>query len=394
MFLKKMMERNPRFIRIALELHRSGRLPPTSYLLDFDTIRANSRIIKDTARRNGLGLYPMTKQIGRNPIVAREMVEGTDGAVAVDIDGARSLHGSGIPVGHAGHLLQIPNRDIPFLLGEIRPEVVTVSSVEKARQVARHAKGLKRHQNLMLRIADEDCFFYRLQEGGFNRDEALAAAREIGEMDNVDVTGVTTFPTMVYDPERGDIVETPNLSVLTETADALCSAGFDIRQINCPGSTASAVMPRLKARGATHVEPGHGFAGMTPLHAFTDQPELPAVLWVSEVSHIYRGSIYIYGWGFKPDVAVGGGEGIVGLVGDGSVPLGEKTLCVEEFYQPMDYIIRARGPEDVKVGDTVIFAFRQQIAFSVSNVGVVKGSREDSWSFAGLFDRTGNPLER
>ena len=394
MFLNKMIERNPRFIEIALELHRSGQLPPTSYLLDFDTISANSRIIRNAARENGLTLYPMTKQIGRNPIIAREMVKDTGGAVVVDIDGARSLHRSSIPVGHAGHLLQIPTHDIPFLLEKVRPEVITVSSVEKARQIAEKAKELKMHQKLLLRIADENCFFYRLQEGGFNRTEALAAAREIAGMDSVDVAGVTSFPTMVYDPEKGDIVETGNLRSLTDTADALASEGFNMEQINCPGSTASTVMPRLKALGATHVEPGHGFAGMTPLHAFENLPEVPAVLWVSEVSHIYNGNIYIYGWGFKPDVAVGGGEGIVGLVGDGSSSIFEKRLTVEEFYQPMDYIIRARGSDDVKVGDTVIFAFRQQIAFSISQVAVVRGSRETSWRMEGLFDRTGNAVER
>ena len=42
----------------------------------------------------------------------------------------------------------------------------------------------------------------------------------------------------------------------------------------------------LAAAGATQIEPGHGLTGTTPLHAVEDLPETPAVVYLSEVSHL------------------------------------------------------------------------------------------------------------
>ncbi|HUW10604.1 MAG TPA: hypothetical protein VM537_12805, partial [Anaerolineae bacterium] len=46
-------------------------VPPNSYLLDLDAIQENARLIKQAADRAGLSVYPMTKQVGRNPEFAR-----------------------------------------------------------------------------------------------------------------------------------------------------------------------------------------------------------------------------------------------------------------------------------------------------------------------------------
>ena len=66
---------------------------------------------------------------------------------------------------------------------------------------------------------------------------------------------------------------------------------------------------RLADAGATQVEPGHGLTGTTPLHAVEDLPELPAVVYVSEVSHLHGGDAYCFGGGLYidpvfPDYAV------------------------------------------------------------------------------------------
>ena len=42
----------------------------------------------------------------------------------------------------------------------------------------------------------------------------------------------------------------------------------------------------LAGAGATQVEPGHGLTGTTPLHAIADLPERPAVVYLTEVSHL------------------------------------------------------------------------------------------------------------
>ena len=58
---------------------------------------------------------------------------------------------------------------------------------------------------------------------------------------------------------------------------------------------------RLAEAGATQVEPGHGLTGTTPLHAVEDLPELPAVVYVSEVSHLHGGEAYCFGGGLYID---------------------------------------------------------------------------------------------
>ena len=45
-------------------------------------------------------------------------------------------------------------------------------------------------------------------------------------------------------------------------------------------------------------EPGHGLTGTTPLHAAcAEEPEIPAIVYVSEVSHNFQGKAYCYGGG-------------------------------------------------------------------------------------------------
>lgn len=53
----------------------------------------------------------MTKQFGRNPLIAQAIVEsGIEKAVAVDPWEALSLSKNGIKIGHVGHLVQIPKK--------------------------------------------------------------------------------------------------------------------------------------------------------------------------------------------------------------------------------------------------------------------------------------------
>jgi predicted amino acid racemase len=390
MFLKKLKERNPGFIRAAAELHRSGQIGPATYVIDLDAIELNANIIKEKANDLGLSVYPMTKQIGRNPLVAEIMVKDTSGAVAVDIEGAKCLEKNNLPVGHIGHLLQIPLTDIEYVLTSVKPEVITVFSVEKAVQISHVAKKLKVNQDILLRVGGDGCFFYPMQEGGFSLHEIVSAARKISDLDCVNVVGVTSFPALLFNPQSKKVEATFNFDALIESAELLEKNGFPVKQINAPGTTSANVMELLKNKGATHVEPGHGFAGMTPLHAFEDLPEIPAVLWVTEISHFYNGYYYAFGYGFKPDTLACGEYEIVGFAGDSFERIFDKKVVAKDYYPAMDYIIKVMAPEGVSVGDTVIFSFRQQISFSTSKVAILKGVQTGRPELAGVFDRTGN----
>jgi predicted amino acid racemase len=70
---------------------------------------------------------------------------------------------------------------------------------------------------------------------------------------------------------------TPNLRTLEKAAEALQAAGRKGVEINALGTTSAEILPMLAAAGATHIEPGHGLTGTTPLHAVEDLPETPVV---------------------------------------------------------------------------------------------------------------------
>jgi hypothetical protein len=49
--------------------------------------------------------------------------------------------------------------------------------------------------------------------------------------------------------------------------------------------------------GATHGEPGHALTGTTYLHAHSRQPEIPAMVYVTEISHLEGNQAYAFGGG-------------------------------------------------------------------------------------------------
>ncbi len=56
--------------------------------------------------------------------------------------------------------------------------------------------------------------------------------------------------------------------------------------MNAPGVTSTPVLQLLADAGATQVEPGHGFTGTTPLHMVMDLVERPAMVYLTEISHL------------------------------------------------------------------------------------------------------------
>lgn len=64
---------------------------PDSYLIDMDVLIDNAKKILEAAKVRNIRLYFMLKQLGRNPYIAKKLVElGYEGAVVVDFKEARS----------------------------------------------------------------------------------------------------------------------------------------------------------------------------------------------------------------------------------------------------------------------------------------------------------------
>lgn len=393
MLLERTMEKNPALIRAAVTLHQDGRVPAGSWLFDLDAVAHNARALAAEANRLGLGTYLMTKQIGRNPfVVALALRCGLQKTVAVDLQGARLLHRYRIPVGHIGHLNQIPRADLPAAL-EMRPDVVTVYSVQAACWIGEIAAAQGRTQDLLLQVFRPNDVFFPGQEGGFRYDDLLPAARKITGLPGVRIAGVTSFPVLEYDfSGKREIAFNPNMDTIVDAAERLrTELGLPVDQINAPGNTSTATMAMLKEGGATHVEPGHGLTGTTPPQIVEpDHVELPAYVFVTEVTHHYGDAAY--------GMAAGGlwamqgkfldpGWRVGALVGsDPEATLGNR-LDYRHLDQIIDYHIPLLPGTKAKIGDTVVFPTYTQAHMTRASIVPVSGIQSGEPRVWGVFDQ-------
>jgi predicted amino acid racemase len=386
LFLATTLRRNPDLIQSALRFHRLGLIQPDTYILDLDAICHNGQIIKQTADELGIRLYFMTKQLGRNPLIARAMMEmGYDGAVAVDYKEAETLVQHGIALGNVGHLVQIPSAKVGDVV-QRKPNVITIYSVEKAKEVSMAARMSGHVQNIMLRVIGETDVQYPGQFGGFILEELASKAAQIAVLPNLRITGLTSFPCFLFDEAQKALVPTPNIYTIQMAKEILQKNGIEISEINLPSATCSAVLPAIARHGGTHGEPGHGLLGTTPLHAVSDQPEIPAVLYVSEISHTLKFESYCYGGGHYRRSHMTNA-----LIGKTFSTLRWGRAEAPDA-ESIDYHIQLSCSADI--GDTVIMAFRTQIFVTRSDVAVVKGIQSGQPKILGIYDSQGRLLKR
>jgi len=383
MFLDVLRRRNPRFIEAAMALHQSGRIPANAYVLDLDAVEANARIIMESANRLGLKVFAMTKQVGRNSGFCRAVARGgIDRAVAVDMACAAACHRAGLGIGHLGHLVQVPRHEAAFAASTIQPDFWTVFSEEKAREAAQAAQIWGREQSLLARIQTGGDTFYRGHEGGFPAHDVVAVAEMLDNLHGARFAGVTSFPALLFDAETRQVQPTHNLATVNRAAEALAKGGRIGIEVNAPGTTSAVTLAALAEAGATQVEPGNGLHGTTPLHALQDLPETPAVLYLSEVSHLHGGRAYCFGGGLYID-PVFPPYNVKALVSAGPTVAHEALRSVEiPPPSTIDYygMIDATGDQRPRPGDSVVFGFRGQAfvtrAFIVGISGVSHGAPE------------------
>lgn len=382
MFLEVTQKYNPELIHTALELHQNGSITPNTYVIDLDTIRKNSRILSDEAKKQDIELFFMTKQFGRNPLVSKAIVEsGIEKAVAVDPWEAISLRKNGIKIGHVGHLVQIPKRMIAKILA-LNPDYLTVFSYENAKNVSEVALKINKKQKVFLRIATKDDFIYNGQEGGFTFEQINQQIEALMRLPGIQIAGLTSFPCLLIQEKEAKI--TSNVLSMNKVKSLLAEKGIKDLEMNMPSATSTATLPLLKSYGATQGEPGHALTGTTPIHAVKDLSEKPAMVYVSEVSHIYKEKAYVFGGGFYPRSRIEGA-----IVGSNKYNL-RKVPIIENDPTNIDYY-GTLNTDKVQVGDTVIYAFRTQIFVTNSQVAIVENLSTNP-KILGIFDSMGNLL--
>lgn len=394
MFLNLIRRRNPVLIEQSIALHQSGKLPANSYVIDLDAVEANARHIATVAKRHGLKVYAMTKQIGRNGSCCKAIMRGGVGkAVAVDMECARAAHRAGMGLGHIGHLVQVPRAEADAA-AFLAPDNWTALSLEQAKMAGAAARKIGRTQNILVRLVADGDKFYRCQEGGLPAPDAVKIADDIDALPGARFAGITTFPSQLFDHATGAVKPTPNLATLERAAESLAKAGRTSIEINTPGTTSSEILPMLANAGATQVEPGHGLTGTTPLHAVRDLPELPAVVYLSEVSHHIGPESFCFGGGLYidpvfPDYPV---KAIVSS---------EPTVADEHLFGvdiPAPASIDYYGMIDASrrrpaIGDSVVFGFRPQAFVRRAYTVGVSGLSSGNPNVETIHDAFGRPAD-
>ncbi len=381
MFLNKLKTENPKLLEAAVQLHQQQRLLPDSYVVDLQQFRRNAAEMVRFANEKGIRLYFMLKQLGRNPVLARELVElGYAGAVVVDFREAQVMMRSGIPIGNVGHLVQIPEGMIRQVV-EYGPEVITVYNAEKVRSISRAAEELGRVQKIMIRVFAEGDMIYSGQTAGIHLAELPAFLREIQDLPGIQVAGLTSFPCFLYSEEAADIVPTANLHTVLKAREILRENGIEPEIINTPSATCRRTLELMEQYGCNCGEPGHGLTGTTPAHAHGDLPEKACVAYVSEVSHNFDGLGYCYGGGFYRRSHVE--HALVGTKAGDMRPVEVLRPSMESI----DYHFGLSEP--CAVGETVIMAFRFQIFVTRSDVVLIDGIAQGQPEIVGVYDSLG-----
>lgn len=385
MFVEKTLERNRELVGLGLELMKKGEIEPDTYIIDTDAFLENARKILAEGRKNNIDLYFMLKQAGRNPWIARKLVDmGYKGAVVVDYREARLMMEHHIPICNVGHLVQCPKAFLKEII-EYGPAYITVFSLEKAQEISDEAMRQGKTIELLLRVVDEGDQIYSGQTAGFEFCDLPAVVDKIKQMPGVKVGGVTSFPTFLFNEETGEIEETHNLYTLLKARKLLAGMGIENINVNAPSATCVCSLKRMSQYSEiTSAEPGHGLSGTTPLHSATDQEEIPSVVYVTEISHNFRGHSYCYGGGYYRRSHVK-----YALVGK-SLDTVQKCTVLPMDPSCIDYYFEL--DRELSVSDPVCMAFRYQIFVTRSHVVLVEGLSQNDPHILGTYDAQGRMI--
>jgi D-serine deaminase-like pyridoxal phosphate-dependent protein len=219
-------------------------------VIDLDVVERNVRGLQAALDERGIGLRPHVKTHKLVPIARLQLEAGAAGLTAGTLGEAEVLADAGIgdvfvayPVWAGG-----PKGDRLRRLHERIRLSVGVDSIESARQLGDAVRGTDRPLRVLVEL---DAGLGRTGVASPAETVAVAAAaRDAG----LEVAGVFTHGGHAYrDPAAGSRAAEDEVAVLTQAADALRAAGFDVQTLSA-GSTPTRL---LAARsGVTEIRAG------------------------------------------------------------------------------------------------------------------------------------------
>lgn len=385
MFLSSLEKYNPKLIEYAVHLHQSGQIFPDTYVIDLEAIRNNTKKIVELANKYQVEMLYMTKQFGRNPLIAKTVEEaGMKSAVVVDYREAEIFMHNNLNIGNVGNLVQMPRHFVKKVLA-YGTKYVTVYSLNNLKYINQIAKELKIKQKVILKVIGKHDVLYPGQVGGLTLAEFEANFNEIISFPNAKIVGITCFPALLFSDKDEKIEPVSNIKTIEKVKKIFKKHNYPLKVLSLPSATCSASIPLIKKLGGNEGEPGHGLSGTTPLHAVSKQPEIPSYCYVSEISHNFNDHSYFFGGGYYRR-----GHLSNALIYNGSQKYKGRVLPFDK--ESIDYYLELNSsyPE----GSTVIMDFRTQIFVTRSVVVVVDGLQSGNPELLGFYDSQGKPMPK
>lgn len=380
MFLNALQKQNPALIKAAHLFWQQGKILPDSYVIDSDQLLDNAHLLLDKANQLGITLYAMTKQIGRNPWICRQLLKmGYAGIVAVDFKEARQLYQHNIPIAHIGHLVQPPQAMLEQIIQQ-KPHVITIFSLEKAKSISDLAQKYHYVQPVLIKVYQESDALYPGQEAGFALAKLEETIQILKTLPGIQLIGATHFPCLLFDNVKQQSQFTANFNTLKQ-ATALLQKHITVKQCNAPSLNCCETLPLLAKQGVTHAEPGHALTGTQPSNQQGTQAEKIAMLYLSEVSHHYKDKSYCFGGGYYRRGHLQNAYVI-------NQTQTAHTTVIPPDNDAIDYHIGLQGIHPI--GSAVIMCFRTQIFVTRSDVVLIKGCATNQPELIGVYDSLGN----
>lgn len=376
LFLKRLLDTNKAFVDASLDLYKKGLILPDSYCIDVDMFLENAKNILNEAKKYNINLFYMLKQVGRNPYLAKKLEDlGYKGAVCVDFKEVEVIMKNNLKLCNIGHLVQIPKNMLSRVI-EYGVEIITVYSYDMIKEISNIALSLNKTQDIMLRILDENSEIYPGQEAGFSVNEVKELIPKLKDLKGVKLNGITSFPCFLYSPDEKCIKETNNLFSVLEVNEFLKNQNLYVKHINLPSVSTVENIKKIYSYGGTDAEPGHALTGTTPLN-IDSGIEIPAYLYISEISHVFKNNSYFYGGGYYPR----------GHMKHGYID--NKIVNVNNFNATnIDYYLSLEGKYNIF--DPIILCFRTQMFVTRSDIVLIEGIHSNNIHIVGIYNTQGD----
>ncbi|WP_288771418.1 alanine racemase [uncultured Sneathia sp.] len=376
LFLKRLLDTNKAFVDASLDLYKKGLILPDSYCIDVDMFLENAKNILNEAKKYNINLFYMLKQVGRNPYLAKKLEDlGYKGVVCVDFKEVEVMMKNNLKLCNIGHLVQIPKNMLSRVI-EYGVEIITVYSYDMIKEISNIALSLNKTQDIMLRILDENSEIYPGQEAGFSVNEVKELIPKLKDLKGVKLNGITSFPCFLYSPDEKCIKETNNLFSVLEVNEFLKNQNLYVKHINLPSVSTVENIKKIYSYGGTDAEPGHALTGTTPLN-IDSGIEIPAYLYISEISHVFKNNSYFYGGGYYPR----------GHMKHGYID--NKIVNVNNFNATnIDYYLSLEGKYNIF--DPIILCFRTQMFVTRSDIVLIEGIHSNNIHIVGIYNTQGD----